>query len=234
MHLCAEPTPTDLARLIADSDPDTPLGAYLKRHFERFGDFGGLDAVHPGRTFSGELSLDVGGVTVRLIEVGPAHTSGDLIVHLPDEGVVCTGDVVFGDDHPVHWAGPIEEIHRATVRVLECDPRVIVPGHGPVMTPADVRGYADYLLEVRDAVHAAYAAGRSLAETSAALIDRDSRAHWGLTERMAILAALEYRALDGDDTPPDLVRLVDFAAGFTVRAAGSPEVVSAPPGSRDS
>lgn len=224
IHLCTEPAPADLARLVSDSDPGTPLGAYVKRHFGRYGDFGGLAAVHPDRTFSGELTLDAGGVTVRLLEVGPAHTAGDLIVHLPDEGVVCAGDVVFNDDHPVHWAGPIEEIHRATERVLECEPRVVVPGHGPVMTPADVRAYADYLLELREAIHTAYAAGRPLADVSAELIDRDSRPHWGLTERMAILAAIEYRALDGDRTPPDLVHLVGFAAGFTVPAQGPADV----------
>lgn len=228
-HLCAEPAPADLARLVADSDPGTALGAYMKRHFGRYGDFGGVRTVHPNRTFSGELVLDVGGTAVRLIEVGPAHTTGDLIVHLPDEGVVCAGDVVFNEDHPVHWAGPIGEIHRATQRVLECEPRVVVPGHGPLMTPADVRAYADYLLELRAAIHAAHAAGRPLSEVSAELIGGDSRPHWGLTERMAILAAIEYRALDGDPTPPDLVRLVDFAAGFTAAADGTPEVVSVPP-----
>jgi glyoxylase-like metal-dependent hydrolase (beta-lactamase superfamily II) len=228
-HLCAEPSPGDLARLVATSDPGTPLGAYVKRHFGRYGDFGGLETVHPNRTFSGELVLDVGGVTVRLIEVGPAHTVGDLIVHLPDEGVVCAGDVVFGDDHPVHWAGPIEEIHRATTRVLECAPRVVVPGHGPLMTPADVRAYADYLLELRDVIHAAYGAGRPLAEVCAELVAGDSRPHWGLTERMAILAAIEYRALEGDATPPNLVRLVDFAAGFVPEGAAAAGTASVPP-----
>jgi cyclase len=220
-HLCAEPSPADLARLVSGSDPGTPLGAYVKRHFGRYGDFGGLETVRPDRTFSGELSLDVGGVAVRLIEVGPAHTVGDLIVHLPEEGVVCAGDVVFSGDHPVHWAGPIEEIHRATLRVLECEPRWVVPGHGPVMTPAEVGAYAAYLLELREAVHAGHRAGRSLAEVSAALVAGDTRPHWGLTERMAILAAIEYRALDGDRTPPDLVGLVGFAASV-IDTGGSP------------
>ncbi|WP_225848277.1 MBL fold metallo-hydrolase [Streptomyces sp. HPF1205] len=213
-HLCAEPAPADLARLVAASDASTPLGAYVRRHFGRYGDFGGLSMVPPNETFSGELVLDVGGVAVRLIEVGPAHTEGDLIVHLPDEGIVCAGDVLFSEDHPVHWAGPIDEIHRATMRVLECDPRVVVAGHGPLMSPADVRAYAEYLLELREAIHSAHRAGRPLAQLSAELVGGDTRPHWGLTERMAILASLEYRALDHDDTPPDLIGLVGFAAGF--------------------
>jgi glyoxylase-like metal-dependent hydrolase (beta-lactamase superfamily II) len=231
-HLCAEPTPAVLAGLVADSDPDTALGGYLRRHFGRFGDFGVSQIVPPTRTFSGRLDLDVGGVAVQLIEVGPAHTAGDLIVNLPDEGIVCAGDVVFCDDHPVHWAGPIEEIHRATLRVLECEPRVVVAGHGPVMTPADVRGYAGYLLELRERLHAAHAAGRPVADISAELIATDTRPHWGLTERMAILASIEYRALDGDDAAPNLIRLVDFAAGLIARAApaaGAPATAALPP-----
>jgi len=228
VHLCAEPTPDELAQLIAKADPATPLGAYLERHFARFGDFGGLPPAHPNRTFSGELVLDVGGVTVRLIEVGPAHTTGDLIVHLPEEGVVCAGDVVFSGDHPVHWAGPIEQVHRATQRVLQCDPRVIVPGHGPLMTPAGVREYADYLLELRESIHTAHRAGRTLTELSAELIAGDPRPQWGLTERLAILAATEYRALNGDPAPPNLVALVDFAAAFAADVATDVSTVSTP------
>lgn len=232
-HLCAEPAPAELAGLVAASDPDTALGAYVKRHFGRYGDFGGVRIVHPNRTFSGELDLDVDGVAVRLIEVGPAHTTGDLIVHLPEEGVVCAGDVVFNEDHPVHWAGPLESVHRACERILACDPRLVVPGHGPVMTPAEVRRYADYLLDLRAAVHRGHAAGRPLPVLAAELIAEDPYPHWGLTERMAILAAVEYRALDGVTERADLVSLVGFAAGF---AAGPPKgtaVGNAPAGSVD-
>lgn len=216
-HLCAEPAPAELAGLIAGSDPDTALGAYMRRHFGRYGDFGGVGTVHPTRTFSGELDLDVDGVAVRLVEVGPAHTAGDLIVHLPEEGVVCAGDVVFNEDHPVHWAGPLESVHRACLRILDCEPRVVVPGHGPVMTPAEVRRYADYLLDLRAAVHRGHQAGRPLPVLAAELIAADPRPSWGLTERMAILAAVEYRALNGETGRPDLVGLVGMAAEFAHR-----------------
>jgi glyoxylase-like metal-dependent hydrolase (beta-lactamase superfamily II) len=224
VHLCAEPSPAQLAHLIAESDPATPLGAYVKRHFGRFGDFGVSEAVPPTRTFTGRLDLEVGGVAVELIEVGPAHTVGDLIVNLPDDGVVCAGDVVFCDDHPVHWAGPIDEIHRATQRILECDPRIVVPGHGPLMTPADVGVYADYLLETRDRIHAAHAAGRTVPEAAAELIAADTHTHWKLTERLAMLTAVEYRALNGEPPLTELIPLVDLAARHdpvSVRAAAA-------------
>ncbi|SEG27498.1 Glyoxylase, beta-lactamase superfamily II [Actinacidiphila yanglinensis] len=214
-HLCKEPSPAQLAALVAGSDPGTPLGAYVTRHFGRYGDFGVSEAVPPTRTFGGRLDLDVSGVAVELIEVGPAHTVGDLIVHLPTEGVVCAGDVIFCDDHPVHWAGPLDEVHRAVQRVLACDPQVVVPGHGPLMTPADVGVYADYLLQTRDRIHTAHAAGHPLAQAAAEVIAGDTHPHWKLAERLAILTAVEYRALDGDTAPVDLISLVDLAARHT-------------------
>ncbi|WP_333771403.1 MBL fold metallo-hydrolase [Streptomyces sp. IBSBF 2435] len=230
-HLCAEPSPAALAGLIAGSDPDTAFGAYVKRHFGRYGDFGDVPVVRPNRTFSGELDLDVDGVAVRLIEVGPAHTAGDLIVHLPEEGVVCAGDVLFNEDHPVHWAGPLEAVHRACVRILDCAPRVVVPGHGPVMTPADVRRYADYVWDLRAAVHRGHAAGRPLPVLAAELIAEDPYPRWGLPERMAVLAAIEYRALDGVTERPDLVGLLAFAAGFAHDRVSGTAAGSVPAGS---
>ncbi|MGE0611763.1 MAG: MBL fold metallo-hydrolase, partial [Hyphomicrobiales bacterium] len=59
------------------------------------------------RGFSGRLALDVGGRAVHLIEVGPAHTEGDLVVHVPDASLVYTGDVLFVGSTPVMWAGPL-------------------------------------------------------------------------------------------------------------------------------
>ena len=55
----------------------------------------GITLTRPTRTFSGRLELDVGGRKVELIEVGPAHTHGDLIVHVPDARVVFAADVAF-------------------------------------------------------------------------------------------------------------------------------------------
>lgn len=90
-------------------------------------------------TFSGELELDIGGRAVRLIEVGPAHTEGDLMVHVPDARVLYTGDVLFVGSTPVMWAGPVENWLRALDRILALDVDVIVPGHGPITDKEGVR-----------------------------------------------------------------------------------------------
>jgi hypothetical protein len=69
--------------------------------------FDGIELVAPTRTFTGQLDLRVGDRPVRLTEVGPAHTAGDAIVHVPDASVVFTGDIVFCGSHPIVRAGPV-------------------------------------------------------------------------------------------------------------------------------
>lgn len=106
--------------------------------------FKGVKVLAPNRTFSGETTLDVGGEPLELTEVGPGHTDGDCIVHLPQRGVVYTGDILFVGVTPVAWAGPVSGIVAALERVLALHPEVIVPGHGWLATPADVQLQIDY------------------------------------------------------------------------------------------
>lgn len=54
-------------------------------------EFAGIELRPPDATFSGSVQIDVGGRAVELIEVGPAHTLGDVIVHVPDARVVFAG-----------------------------------------------------------------------------------------------------------------------------------------------
>jgi cyclase len=58
------------------------LGAFLLDIFGAL-HFDGIELVAPTRTFTGQLDLRVGDRQVQLIEIGPAHTAGDVIVHVP-------------------------------------------------------------------------------------------------------------------------------------------------------
>ncbi|MDX3165857.1 MBL fold metallo-hydrolase [Streptomyces scabiei] len=222
-HLCVEPEPAQLEALLNQCRTDDPFGRYLLAHFGRY-DYRGLRITPPTRTFTGRLEVPVGDLTVELLEVGPAHTAGDLIVHVPDSGVVCAGDVLFIDDVPVHWAGPLEGVVAACQQILDLHPRVVVPGHGPLVGPQEVRQYMEYVAEVRDRIHALHAQGLPV-EAAAQVLLRERRDDLGLWERLAVLASTEYRHLDGISEPPQLVQVLSMA----VRLA--PECVphSAPP-----
>jgi glyoxylase-like metal-dependent hydrolase (beta-lactamase superfamily II) len=107
------------------------IGDYIGDMLDPF-DFDGIEVASPTREFEGELSLDAGGRKLRLLEVGPAHTPGDLLVHVPDAGVVYTGDILFVGATPVMWAGPVINWMDAIDRLLDLEAQTYVPGHGPV------------------------------------------------------------------------------------------------------
>jgi glyoxylase-like metal-dependent hydrolase (beta-lactamase superfamily II) len=139
--------PAMMAAMMKAAPTLGPAGAYLSRIFGPFS-FEDIPLTLPSTTFEGELDLRIGERLVRLIEVGPAHTAGDVVVHLVDDGVVFTGDILFHGGHPIVWAGPVANWVAACDRILELAPTVVVPGHGPLATPgdvADLKGYFEFL-----------------------------------------------------------------------------------------
>ncbi|HPU15289.1 MAG TPA: MBL fold metallo-hydrolase, partial [Polymorphobacter sp.] len=102
-------------------------GRYFADIFAPF-EFAGIEERAPTRTFSGQLDLKVGDRDVSLIEVGPAHTAGDVLVHVPDARTVFTGDILFIEGTPIMWAGPVGNWIKACERILAMDVDTIVPG----------------------------------------------------------------------------------------------------------
>ena len=122
-------------------------------------DFEGIKLTPPTRTFEGTLKLDVGGRRVEVIEVGPAHTPGDVIVHVPDARTVFAADVMFHGVAPIMWVGPVERWLAALKRIVELDPMTVVPGHGPVTGLDGVRTMREYWDLVAPAVRERLRAG---------------------------------------------------------------------------
>jgi glyoxylase-like metal-dependent hydrolase (beta-lactamase superfamily II) len=136
-----------LAAFLAMAPDLGPTGTFLFDIFGTF-DFDGIDVTPPTTTFDGALDLRVGDRAVRLLELGPAHTGGDVAVHVPDAGAVFTGDLVFHGGHPIVWAGPIANWITACDRLLALDAPTVVPGHGPIGDRScigDQRGYFEWL-----------------------------------------------------------------------------------------
>jgi cyclase len=127
-------------------------------------DYAGWRPVLPTETFSGTISIDVGSTQVDVIEVGPAHTRGDAIVHVPESGVVFAGDIVFHRSTPIMWAGPVANYIAACDTILDLDPTVVVPGHGSATDAAGVREVRTYLTLVLEHAMKQYAAGASAHE----------------------------------------------------------------------
>ena len=96
------------------------------------------------RTFTKELALNIGEREVILLEMGPAHTSGDAVVYVPDTKVLYTGDLLFINGTPPLWAGPVENWLKALDSFLAMDVETFVPGHGPLTNKAGVQRVKDY------------------------------------------------------------------------------------------
>ena len=146
--------------------------------------------VPPTRTFSGELELDVGGRRVLLIEVGPAHTPGDLIVWIPDARVALAADILFIGVTPIMWAGPVERWIAALERLLDLGAERFLPGHGPVCGPDEVRRLMDYWRWLDGAARQRLAAGSPSDEAAREIVLGDQIAHLGFADWLAPERAL--------------------------------------------
>ncbi len=129
----------------------------------------GTEPVFADETFDVPTDLNIGGVSFRLIPVGPAHTPGDAVVWLPQQRVAFAGDVVFAERLlgilPVSSsAGWIEAFD--VLAALE--PAVIVPGHGRPLDLETARAQTrDYLAHVRSEVGAVLDNGGDIHEATA-------------------------------------------------------------------
>jgi cyclase len=144
--------------------------------------FGEVRLTRPTRTFRGELALEVGGREVRLREVGPAHTPGDLVVHVPDARTVVAADILFIDVTPVMWAGPVERWLAALEWLIESNAETFVPGHGPVCGTAEIERLADYWRWLEPAALRRLAAGASPPAVARELVLGDELAERGFAD----------------------------------------------------
>ncbi len=196
-------SPTHLAMILKRAPELGQLGEFLSYAFGSF-DFDNITLTPPTKTFENELTLKVGDKEVHLIEVGPAHTLGDTLVHIPSDRVVFTADILFIGGHPIIWAGPTSNWLKACDRILEMDVDTIVPGHGPITDKkgvAEVKGYLEYIYQEAEK---RYGIGMS-AKEAAKDIDLDRYATWTDGERIAVNMASIFRELKGDQSNPTMV-----------------------------
>ena len=184
-------------------------GRYFAEIFQPF-DFAGVRHRPPTRTFSGTAALDVGALRVELLEVGPAHTAGDVLVHVPQAGAIFTGDILFIEGTPIVWAGPLSNWIAACDLIEQLAPTHIVPGHGPLTDPSGVREVADYLRHIDEEATARFEAGMGPEEAAldmAASGGMARYANWRDSERIAVNVDTAWRHWSGTTGQPDVLAL---------------------------
>jgi cyclase len=115
----------------------------------------------PTRTFGDSFSFHGPRDCLRLDYWGPAHSDGDLVVLLERAKVAFLGDLMFYGRFP--WLGDcdLDGWIDQLARILSLDLDFVVPGHGPVVTLAEVAEFRTLLLAIRGAAANAISAGGS-------------------------------------------------------------------------
>jgi glyoxylase-like metal-dependent hydrolase (beta-lactamase superfamily II) len=128
--------------------------------------------VYPEKTYSEEMTIELGGHEVRLVFPGPSHTSGNTLVHFVDLKAVHMGDMLFYMRHPfIDWkAGSDTKNWIASLEdVKTWDVDVVMPGHGELTGKDGLTWKVGYLTDLRTEVGAAIEAGKTLEETKEAV-----------------------------------------------------------------
>ena len=140
-------------------------------------------AALPVVTFGEGVTLHWNGEQIEVQHVDPAHTDGDSLVWFRRANAVHTGDTFVNGTYPfvdTSSGGAFEGLIASGRRVLAgCEANTkIIPGHGPLATPADLRAFVEMLETVRKRVGAARAAGTKLEAFLASKPLADLDAKW--------------------------------------------------------
>jgi len=111
----------------------------------------GTPLVHADRWLDGDEAFTLGGMRFEVQHFGPAHSPEDLVVVVPQEGVVFSGDILFTGRVPFVGTADSKSWLARIGRLIDLKPRFMVTGHGEVSTDPgrDLALTRDYLTFLR-------------------------------------------------------------------------------------
>ncbi|GAB2996862.1 MBL fold metallo-hydrolase [Amycolatopsis acidiphila] len=167
-------------------------------------DWGPVTRRVPDTVLRSELTLHTGARRVELRHPGyPVHTPGDVVVWLPAERVLFTGDLLFHGLTPMMAMGSGEGALRSLDWLGSFGAEHVVPGHGPVFGAAELPGVLAQHERYYRLVLETAAAGRRDGLTplaAARRCDLGEFAAWPDSERLVLNLHREYALADGRDT----------------------------------
>ena len=129
-------------------------------------EWGEIVVTPPSVTFSERMSVFVDDLELQLIYVGPAHTTNDVVIWVPERKVLYTGDVIFNGGTPFALFGSVAGWLDALDVLRGLGAETIVPGHGRVCGPAVFDEVDAYLRFVQKAATEAFDAGATPLEAA--------------------------------------------------------------------
>ena len=154
------------------------------------------EVVLPTITLDERLTLYRGARTIDIRFLGRGHSSGDIVVHLPHEGIVVAGDLVMApvpyvgspQSHPREWSATLGKL-------LALKPAIVVPGHGPVLRDdAYIRQMAALFASIDTQVRAAMARGETAEQVARSVKLDEAEKTFAGSSRMRKLVFRNYVA----------------------------------------
>ena len=135
----------------------------------------------------------------------PAHTTGDLVVWLPDDRVLFVGDLLFDQLTPLVFMGSVEGAERVLDWIAAFEPDYVVPGHGPLINSAELAGVLETHRRYYDLVLRTARQGRRDGLPPLAAARRDLDAFAGLPDSERIVLNLHRAYADDLGIEMDLI-----------------------------
>jgi len=146
-------------------------------------------------TFDREYALDLGGVTVQFLVVGPTHTRGDTAFFVDGDAVLFSGDVVMNESFLAANAGSSVTAWLAAFDAFDAmGPGVIVPAHGERGGSSLIGVQRGTMLAIQTRARELKTAGRSADETADIVLTEQQALHpaWGRSNGVAALARVAW------------------------------------------
>ena len=131
---------------------------------EKPDEYGSLDYKLPEVYFPRKMVFDDGEMRVELLHFGHAHTGGDAVAWLPNQGILFTGDCVVngafnftGHSDTASWINVIDQLKKLPVKTL-------APGHGELGDLSTIKTQQRYFVELRKEIAGLIKKGRTLEE----------------------------------------------------------------------
>jgi len=182
-------------------------------------DFTGAAVTPSHITIEKELTLHIDDQEAKLIHFGQGHTIDDLIVYLPREDIIFTGDLIFLYSMPLAMEGSFAGWIKNMGLMTELGAKTYVPGHGPVCDKEGLKECLDYLVLVQKEARKRFDKGMTTDE-AAKDIDLGHYKKWANPER--ILANIErlWREFRGEDPATSKLDVVDVFFRMATFATG--------------
>jgi cyclase len=161
-------------------------------------DFRGIAATPANITFDKRLTLQMDGREVRLLHFEPGHTVDDIIVYLPDDGIIFAGDFIFLYSTPLGMEGSFAGWLKNLDAMAKLGAQTYVPGHGPVCGMEGLKQCRDYLVLVQREAKKRFDKGMTVDE-AAKDIDLRQFKQWPNHERILINLERLWREFRGED-----------------------------------